>query len=206
MKKFTADEIVDYYDNEYYIHFLFEKIERELLKDKVYCKQQRFSQDYLRQAASIVYDYEYNPEFMEDYLCIIGSTLSLESNIPKKIIYKMIKHIHEIIILGEPTIAEVYRASNYPFIFKTSVNKSDTIVHEAFVGLYVTNNFRKFVPNFAYVLGYFECSPPILDENANVVSWCTKKSKTPYVIYENVKGKTLKDELQNLSRRRFLVA
>ena len=41
--------------------------------------------------------------------------------------------------------------------------KKDSLLHEAFVGVYGTNQLRKLVPNFSYIYGAFKCAPPIID-------------------------------------------
>jgi hypothetical protein len=52
--------------------------------------------------------------------------------------------------------------------------------HEAFVGLFGTNPLRKFVPNFAYVLGTFVC------RNSDGEQCCRIGERVRYVMYENV--------------------
>lgn len=64
---------------------------------------------------------------------------------------------------------------------------SDTLWHEYFVGTFGTNKLRALdIPNFAYIYGRFQCSPPITD-NRSVVAWCNKsKPAVNYLLYENI--------------------
>ena len=65
---------------------------------------------------------------------------------------------------------------------------ADSLVHELIVGLFGTNQLRKQIPNFSFVLGGFKCSPPIVDPSTKqVVSWCLNNDNpVNYILYENV--------------------
>lgn len=85
-----------------------------------------------------------------------------------------------------------------PFIVKALRNteKSGELMHEVFVGLAATNHLRKFVPNFAYIYGLFECSPPLagpLTEKdptgKNIATFCNTRGQgndTVQAVYENI--------------------
>ena len=66
---------------------------------------------------------------------------------------------------------------------------SDMLIHEAAIGLYVTNKMRHLLPNFMYVYGYTQCAPPVLDNNNDVLTWCTSDTeRVSYLITENIIG------------------
>ena len=79
--------------------------------------------------------------------------------------------------------------ANNVFIVKATKDPKNTeLIHEGFVGIYGLNKLRKDVPNFAYIMGAFKCSPPIVDSDTkDVVAWCnTTQNAVNYVIYENI--------------------
>lgn len=64
---------------------------------------------------------------------------------------------------------------------------NDTLIHEATIGLYVTNKMRHLLPNFMYIYGYTRCAPPVLDDNNDVLTWCTSNTEeVSYLITENI--------------------
>jgi len=63
-------------------------------------------------------------------------------------------------------------------------------VHEYIVGALALNNIRKYVPNFAYVFGTFDCSSPVIGANKEIDTWCGYQPGVNYVIYENVNPST----------------
>ena len=84
--------------------------------------------------------------------------------------------------------ADLAQAENV-FIVKAPKNPENTeLIHEAFIGMYGLNKLRKDVPNFAYIMGAFKCSPPIVDpDTKDVVAWCNNtQNVVNYVIYENI--------------------
>ncbi|MNK85009.1 hypothetical protein D3C87_1048770 [compost metagenome] len=78
------------------------------------------------------------------------------------------------------------------FVLKTPRDpKDETLAHEAVVGLFSINSLRKTIPNFAFTMGAFGCTAPIIDNNRNVMEWCAsdKPQDTPlvYIALENIK-------------------
>ena len=64
-------------------------------------------------------------------------------------------------------------------------------INELFVGIFGTNELRKFVPNFAYIYTGFQCSNPIVDISTNkVVNWCMTGQTSYYIVYENIEPST----------------
>ena len=189
------------------VEYLTIEEEEKFLDDFQYCKQEAEFFD-LVQSAKYLHKEQYSSEFMEEFLCTVGHGLSLDSHIPDDIIFEIMEHVKSLQSLGDPTIAEVYKVSLEkdltPFIIKSSTTQESSIIHEAFVGLYVTNKFRKYVPNFAYILGYFQCSPPIADRTGKVVNFCTHPAHVPYTIYERIEGNTLETMLPDLTFSEFV--
>lgn len=72
-------------------------------------------------------------------------------------------------------------------IVKTSKDVKDdgSLLHEFTTGIFATNPLRSFIFNFAFILGAFKCSPPILKEK-EVVTYCEGTPSINYVIYENI--------------------
>ena len=71
---------------------------------------------------------------------------------------------------------------------------SDDLIHEAFIGFLGLNYLRKIVPNFMYVYGYAQCSPPVLD-NKQPITWCSSSEPAvSYLISENIRNsRTIKE-------------
>lgn len=76
------------------------------------------------------------------------------------------------------------------FVVKSPKNPSDQgLVHELFIGLFVTNSLRKELPNFAYVFGGFDCTLPVFDESKKAVAWCAgnePRNFVKHIVYESV--------------------
>jgi hypothetical protein len=130
----------------------------------------------------------YNADVMATALCVtdaviytqpvqMGSVTSLMR------IRHWIENLH-----GSPNDlkANLGRARDF-FAVKTALESSGIdLVHELSVGLFGTNRLRVTVPNFAYIYGGFECSPPIITDK-RVVTWCqATKNPVNYLLYENV--------------------
>lgn len=76
---------------------------------------------------------------------------------------------------------------------KTMEYTDAAIDHELVVGK-VLNNLRSVIPNFAFVLGSFECGSPVVrppvesssKSPGKVLTWCRGGSKVKYLMYENI--------------------
>lgn len=84
------------------------------------------------------------------------------------------------------------------------------INHELVVGK-VLNSIRSVVPNFAFILGAFECGPPVVkpgvgkSEKSKVITWCRGGSKVKYIMYENVSNsKSLYDFCETCSGQDYM--
>jgi len=86
---------------------------------------------------------------------------------------------------------------------KVSPERLDCLVHEAFVGLYGLNALRKKgIPNFAYVYGGFESSPPIIHpDTKKILAWGSPEPSNEqvfYTIFENTNyTETLNESCKN---------
>jgi hypothetical protein len=114
------------------------------------------------------------------------------------------------------------------FAIKVNKSKNDPNyvnddIHELFVGLYGTNNLRKYIPNFVYIFGSFTCSIPVLPTEKitvgippnpdflkpylnkyNTTDFCVSDSDSvSYILYEFIEGQTLSSGLKTLSLNEF---
>jgi hypothetical protein len=96
----------------------------------------------------------------------------------------------------------------FQIIIKTAIDpKDDDLMHEAFVGLVGTNKLREEIPNFSFIYGAFKCDGPIMPgKGKEVKNFCTGKkgSIVTYALYENIKGKTVKDAISSIRADEFL--
>lgn len=106
--------------------------------------------------------------------------------------------------LGQPHQKNKNNASDL-FILKVPKIESADILHEYFIGIFGTNLLRVYLPNFVYVFGGFQCSPPVIDDN-RVITWCNNlKVNIDYVIYENiVPSVSFHSYVENCSFEQFL--
>jgi hypothetical protein len=64
----------------------------------------------------------------------------------------------------------------------------DATNHEIVAGK-ILNSLRSYIPNFAYILGSFNCGPPIIKpDNGKLIAWCRSGAQVKYMMYENVKN------------------
>lgn len=95
-----------------------------------------------------------------------------------------------------------------PFVVKsprqTDPDAISNLLHEYFVGAFGTNMLRNQIPNFAYILGFFQCAPPYLEswpyvsggaltpqslKDRRALTYCQNDAggnQVVYVLYENV--------------------
>ena len=93
-----------------------------------------------------------------------------------------------------------YHKSKFPenssYIIKTpkidineeiSEEKSDSLVHEAFIGLYALNSLRKKgVPNFAYIYSAYETCYPMIDMGSKKINSNPKNPNVFCFLYEDI--------------------
>ena len=146
----------------------------------------------------------YNHELMNDASCVISSIYyglpaSKDQLIsPNVHIRHWIKNLQINEQLSDDKIIEAHASlTNIPndpfFTVKTARDpKYRSLTHEYFVGVFGTNQLRKYVPNFAYVFGGFNCSPPVNNPTDDqIITWCNNSHvNVNYVLYENLKPHT----------------
>lgn len=123
-------------------------------------------------------------------------------------------------VIGAPSVQGVAVKSIFPrnqgtdlFVVKTPIDTSERgLYHEAVVGFYGLNPLKQKIPNFMYIYGITDCSPPVIDTNNNnlIESFCNRsdgKNKTPYLISENiVNSKTFKEFITTTAAKPHVVA
>ena len=150
----------------------------------------------------------YNTEVMGEAMCLADSIFYSQDYEIGKVSAKMRarRWLDKMTAIGVgaggSALESDFNKTDDVFIVKVA-NKGheEDLLHEFFVGL-TLNNLRRYVPNFAYIMGGFKCQSPVIDKNDEVVSWCTlsEKSTIDYVLYENIApGITLSKYSNNCS-------
>jgi hypothetical protein len=145
---------------------------------------------------NIIRDQFYNPEVMTAAMCVTNAIVytnpavggNLSDNERIRLWLRDLRRIGAESVEGYAMTAGVQDA-NQVFIVKAPRSiQNDELQHELFVGLFGLNPLRRSVPNFAYILGGFQCSPPLIDsQSKEVVAFCNNdRVNVNYVLYENV--------------------
>ena len=137
----------------------------------------------------------YNSNVMEEAMCLADS-----------IVYSQAIEVgaissNERIRRWLDRMTQIGEASVEGFALETDFNKTEDVfvvkvprdpenkdlLHEYFVGLQL-NTLRKKIPNFAYIMGGFKCSPPVIDDiRKDAVMWCSNSNvNVHYILYENI--------------------
>lgn len=88
---------------------------------------------------------------------------------------------------GYALLGDIKRAKEVVVLKVPKVQGQEAdLIHELSIGMLATNALRDSCPNFAYVFGGFACSPSVIDEERDVLTWCTGPSGTQYITYENI--------------------
>lgn len=196
--------------------------EEELLKRTHVCPVEKISnlQEHLggldsKKLKSLINDQFYNADVMKATMCITESVVYtqpmengvLASNERIRNWFKDLKQIGSESVEGYAMSAQFDNATNF-FIVKSPRNpKNTSSLHEYFVGAFGTNILRSIVPNYAYIFGGFECSPPIIDSDTKeVVAWCNNTDVPVfYILYENITPSiSLRDYTTNASGMEWL--
>lgn len=156
-----------------------------------------------RHIAPKVLEYFSKEQFNEDSALSTSCALSsIFYHSDDKKGYLLSKHIHNIKPVSSGVFGNVYSVDlddeENLFIIKVSIRED--LTHELSIGLNVTNHMRKYIPNFAYIYGGFNCSFPMMSDD-NVINFCSDDSdKVVHVMYENIiPGTTVKDSIQTIS-------
>jgi hypothetical protein len=87
---------------------------------------------------------------------------------------------------------------------RSGFGSSDSI-HEYIVGAFALNELRKYLPNFAYVFGTFDCASPVIGQDKWIDTWCGYQPGVHYVLYENVSpAKSLGEANRSIPFPQFL--
>ena len=193
----------------------------EDLKIRNFQLNARIMGEYLRQPGT------YDKSFQDGMGCLIDGMISedMDGTGPDRGLIRWITDIRKI---GGPSaegMAFQLENSNYPlYVIKVSSNsEEDALAHEAVVGMAAINTLRGQVPNFVHTYGAFRCTPPIVDANGRIVSWCQSNGvttrdnyaeignvgkgddKVTYLILESIgDSRTLRELVQNLTDEEFL--
>ena len=152
----------------------------------------------------------YNPDFMHTASCIVASFAMENSYAYELKIRKWINSLHRI---GEESKYNHIMTANlleheHAFIVKAPKNEhEEDLLHEFVVGAYGLNRLREIVPNFAYILGGFKCSPLWMKQNFDAESWCNieHETKVTYIVYENISpGEELAKYILHCSEDQFM--
>jgi serine/threonine protein kinase len=153
-----------------------------------------------------------NPAVLRLLKCIVDA-VELR-NFSKDIQRRRIRHwISQLVSIGGKSVQGfvfTMRLDKVSDTFLAKVNQKpsdfDDALHEYFVGAFGTNKIReKGVPNFAYLYGFFSCSPPVLSQSGRVLTWCTKNHPTGgYIVQEKIPGITLKQRIPTLGAKEFI--
>lgn len=151
--------------------------------------QQNFYVIDISQLINILSDQFCNIEAMEAISCFIQNIQLWESSLSSN--YRLREYFGDLEQFGPLSNHGVVMDGSKPFIIKASRNTieaDEELIHETFIGLKGTNQLRKFIPNFVYVFGFFECSCPVVDTiNRQILTWCNNKQvESSYIVYEKI--------------------
>lgn len=117
----------------------------------------------------------YNATLTSIIKCLVASILYLnrKEGLPQhQRIRNWIRNIKHVNISNNDN-SYWYTASlgdNDNTIFGLKVTDRD-LTHELFTGFYITNQLRSYNPNFLYIYGGYQASPPIVDQFGEIVSF-----------------------------------
>ena len=166
------------------------------------------------QVSRLVQEQYFNHNVMQATSCLVGSILGprdaeLSTAERKRYYFIPKRRIGEKSVFGialETSLLDIEGL----FVLKAPRDPNDvTLSHEAVVGLFSINKLREFVPNFAYTLGAFGCTAPIVNNRtAKVEGWCSsdqaKDSPVLYIALENIKSISFSEFLKTGSSEDFI--
>ena len=167
-----------------------------------------------REVSRLVQEQYSNHNVMQATSCLVGSILNprdgeLSTAERKRYYFIPKRRIGEKSVFGialETSLLDIEGL----FVLKAPRDPNDvTLSHEAVVGLFSINRLREYVPNFAYTLGAFGCTAPIVNNRtAKVEGWCSsdqaKDSPVLYIALENIKSISFTEFLKTGSADDFV--
>ena len=186
--------------------------------------QSRLSNVDMIKFASMLSGEFFNNDVMNTMVCLSSTThlASSSSLTPNERVRAWIRNLRRVgaeSVSGIALMADVGYGIDgeeikSPFIVKSLRNLDNAFefIHESFVGLAA---MRKMVPNFAYIYGFTECSPPFagpktkIDPNSKkIATFCNSNNPDDasiQVIYENVTPAVSMDEaVKTMNGRTFM--
>ena len=190
------------------------EMEKEILSSFKICPGKVKPEDLVEKLPSLdvgkfkkeITDKFYNPELMRTVACITSSFTiysgenSLTGNERIREFVGKLKQIGTESASGYALSGKLKNGNLFSddfFVIKAPRSPIDAneLIHESMVAFYGTNPLRKKIPNFAYVYGVIKCSPPFINTEKEVITWCdTNKSAVAYAIYENISSEKYKTE------------
>lgn len=195
------------------------KRERDLLKGHSFCTKQNANRTFGSPNLDILEDAVkrqfYNADVMSAVACVSDSLVFTQGglNVSDRIRDHLIglHQIGDASANGTAFVADLVsgpstNVADDLFVIKAPQSSSDAdeMAHEVAVG-FATNALRPFVPNFAYIFGYFSCSGPVVKDK-DVVAWCqgSGPGSVGYALYENIQNAvSLKSYLKTSSPRQI---
>lgn len=176
-----------------------EKLERLIIQTQLKCpddiidylKVKAFQTDFNELQKMLKTSFDQN--FHKKTGCLVDALISQNRPFPDYRLRRWLKSIYKINndLKNKKSQADFFLSGvSYCSIFVIKTN-SETLTHEAIVGMGALNNLRDKVPNFIYVYGAFMCHPPILDAQDNLKVWCPEyitseyNQNVTYLILEN---------------------
>ena len=92
-------------------------------------------------------------------------------------------------------------------IVKTSKDiEHDDLRHELIISFLALNNLRMYIPNFSFAYGGFKCNPPVVNDEKQVLEFCTADGSNviTYALQENIPGDTIAKAMPNLTGGQFV--
>ena len=176
-------------------------------KCSVSSMQDRLDQLDMKQLGSMLRDNFFNRELLDVATCVVNSAYHTSRSDQLSLSDRTREAFTDLKLMGTESGSGFALQNNFgtnerkmkgALVIKAvrDQSKSVELIHEAFCGLSELNKLRKHIPNFAAVVGHFNCSPPLnspVDEinpkGKNIASFCNeckKGSDVAYAIYENI--------------------
>lgn len=142
-------------------------------------------------------------DLLDTIFCMFDTTFKMSSGLPEadERILKMLAKIYN---GSQPQETDLFMLKSSQVDDRySSVDR--TLMHEFFVGSMFTNRLRRFVPNFAYILGGFKLNKPIVPVECPIGDvTCDTSQEIDYIMYEKVSGITMTEALMTCSTGDFM--
>jgi hypothetical protein len=138
-----------------------------------------------------------DPNILRTLMCLNNSLDTSNDNeigkgFPVRKYFTNLKQIGSPSVEGYAATAQIRGGEERPYVIKSpqvpNPRTSENILHEYFVGAFGTNFLRGDIPNFSFVMGVFQCSPPYISDR-KVLTYCqndNSNNQVYNVLYENI--------------------